>query len=598
VSGIQRKCFLALLLTTAASAADWVRIKSPNFELFTTAGEKKGREAILYFEQVRATFDKLAKSGSSSTLPVRIIAFRSDKEFDPYRINDFATAYYLGSRDRDYIVMRSISAEYYPVALHEYTHLIIKHTELPLPIWLNEGLAEVFSTLRPLGKQVILGALIPGRLQELATGKWLPLETLTAVDHQSPLYNEKAKAGMFYSESWALTHMLYFSTEYWKNFGELIKRIRPDASQDAVFREVYGKSLAEVRVDLDRYMRGDRFNQAVADVKLEKSAESPEVRPATELESGMALAELLAVTRKRGEASAAYASLAKQYPKEAEVEVAMAKLGWMHGDRDEMKLHFARAIELGTKNAKVYYDYAMMLRESGAAEPEVSGMLRRALDLQPDLQDASYLLGFNAMTAGRFGEAVALLSQVKKIEPAHAFHYFRALAYSNYRLGRQEQAKRNAESALKYAKEPDDVKLATELLAYVSQDHSKSPESAATPASHAEDRPLLTRRGPEPPPTAEPATPVDTRRTYPVTGTLEAVDCLDKMARLRVLAGGKRMALLIEDPNKIAIIHGGAGGAHEFSCGPQKSVPVTLEYVLQPDAQYKTEGLVRSIEFR
>src|ERR1700694_901736 len=94
---------LALLLAVGSAQAifaaeQWIKINSANFELFTTAGEKKGREAILYFEQVRGLFDKLAKSTGGAKPPVRIVAFQSDKEFQPYRINDFASAYYTGSR--------------------------------------------------------------------------------------------------------------------------------------------------------------------------------------------------------------------------------------------------------------------------------------------------------------------------------------------------------------------------------------------------------------------------------------------------------------------------------------------------------------------
>ena len=49
----------------------WRKITSTDFELFTTASEKKGREAILYFEQVHSLFNKLAKSGSGPATPVR-----------------------------------------------------------------------------------------------------------------------------------------------------------------------------------------------------------------------------------------------------------------------------------------------------------------------------------------------------------------------------------------------------------------------------------------------------------------------------------------------------------------------------------------------
>lgn len=192
----QRLAVLLIFGSRIAPAAEqWLRIQSSNFELYTTAGEKKGREAILYFEQVRSLFRKLAKSDAPSGAPVRLIAFQSEKSYKPYRINDFATAYYLGSPDRDYIVMQSISSEQYPIAIHEYTHLIVQHSGLKLPAWLNEGLADLFSTLKPYGKQVRLGDLMPGRMQELRNNRWLDLESLIQVDHRSPFYSEKQRRG-------------------------------------------------------------------------------------------------------------------------------------------------------------------------------------------------------------------------------------------------------------------------------------------------------------------------------------------------------------------------------------------------------------------
>jgi hypothetical protein len=47
---------VAFLDRSLAAADQWVKLATPNFELYTTAGEKKGREAILYFEQVRSFF--------------------------------------------------------------------------------------------------------------------------------------------------------------------------------------------------------------------------------------------------------------------------------------------------------------------------------------------------------------------------------------------------------------------------------------------------------------------------------------------------------------------------------------------------------------
>src|SRR5438046_874231 len=82
------------------------------------------------------------------------------------------------------------------------------HAGLKFPTWLNEGLADLYSTLRMQGDKALVGDLIPGRLQSLSTEKWVPLSVILSAGQDSPYYNEKSKAGSFYSESWALVHML------------------------------------------------------------------------------------------------------------------------------------------------------------------------------------------------------------------------------------------------------------------------------------------------------------------------------------------------------------------------------------------------------
>src|SRR5207249_11957181 len=71
---------LASVLTAsvATAAVQWLKLTSSHFELYTTAGEKKGREAILFYEQVRDFFARARANAKPVTdAPVRIIAFRS-----------------------------------------------------------------------------------------------------------------------------------------------------------------------------------------------------------------------------------------------------------------------------------------------------------------------------------------------------------------------------------------------------------------------------------------------------------------------------------------------------------------------------------------
>ena len=89
---------LACLLPVARSFAaeqKWIRAASANFELYTTENDAKARAALDHFEAVRAYFLKAVRAGGPPGEPLRIVAFRSEGEYRPYRPPgmDFARAF-------------------------------------------------------------------------------------------------------------------------------------------------------------------------------------------------------------------------------------------------------------------------------------------------------------------------------------------------------------------------------------------------------------------------------------------------------------------------------------------------------------------------
>ena len=71
--------------------------------------------------------------------------------------------------------------------------MVIEHLGLQLPVWLNEGLADLYSSLEPKGDQALLGRPLPGHLVILMTQRWLNLDAVFAVGPDSPYYNERDK---------------------------------------------------------------------------------------------------------------------------------------------------------------------------------------------------------------------------------------------------------------------------------------------------------------------------------------------------------------------------------------------------------------------
>src|SRR5580693_6909400 len=196
---------VTLLASSAFAESKWIRINSEHFEMNSTASEGSAKETLRYFEQVRGFFLEIFGDINKKPLPVSIVAFNSEKEYKPYSPNEVAAAYFLSGAERDYIVLGHTGSDDYPAAVHEYVHLLARHAEFNFPLWLNEGVADVYSTLKPQGSKIVVGTPPAGRVELMRQTKWVPLSVILAVDVNSPYYNEKNKAGSLYSEGWALT---------------------------------------------------------------------------------------------------------------------------------------------------------------------------------------------------------------------------------------------------------------------------------------------------------------------------------------------------------------------------------------------------------
>ena len=587
---MRRALLLLTLFATPLSAADiWTRLTTAHFELLTTAGEKRGRELILYFEQVRSFFIQAAPARNSTDFPIRIVVFRNEKQYKPYAPNEVAAAFYAPGRYRDYIVMGDADPEHLPAAVHEFMHLVIHHTGLNMPLWLNEGWADLYSTLKPVpGGKAMVGDLIPGRVQTLQNEKWLSFEALTSVNEKSQTYNEKNRAGIFYAESWALVHMLYFTPEYGSKFGSFVAAVVRGKTAAEACQLVYGRSSALVYADLQAYFRRNRLFGAVFSIKLTKSEEEAETGPVPSVESDTILADLLGVAGKRDQATQAFQKLAAQNPNDPEIFRSMAYLAWQNNDRDGARALFAKAFAAGAQDPEMCYHLAMLELEKNQTSDLAISTLRRALLVKPDYTEARLQLGLVQMNARDYPAALATLAGVRKIDDEHAATLFNALAYAYMETKNFSEARKSAELALKWDRTDFDKQSTEQLFAYL--DARENP----TPA-----------RPPQPPVLSTPAIPTEDStivdeaprlvriKLERAEGTAQTLDCEGKRFVRQV--DGKTLAFDMPDPNKIDLHHEGSV-TFEFTCGPQKPFHVVVEYV-PADKSGPTRGLLKSLEF-
>jgi tetratricopeptide (TPR) repeat protein len=595
-------CALALILIPCAIAADahWTRIATPHFEMYTTASERNARETLRYFEQVRSFFEQTMPHPLEKPTVVRIVAFNSPKEYEPYRLNEFATAYYHATADHDYIVMSHTGSETFPIATHEYVHLVVKHSNLKFPPWLNEGVAELYSTLKPFGDKILVGSLIEGRHVALLQEKWVPLATIMGAGHDSPYYNEKNKAGSLYNEGWALTHMLALSPEYRPKFSEVLQAISSGTPSVEALEKAYGKPLAKIEVDLQGYLRGGRFQGAMIPAKLEKVADDLKAQPAEDFDVALLLAQISERPGKEDASRAAFEALISKNPQRPEAYYDLGYLEWRQHESDKAREHFAEAFDLGMRSPRLLWDLGRMEESHDApkAIQAFSELLKQdSTRLDVRLELASVQLHTHAAKA-----ALETLAPVKKVTPEDAPKLLTTLAYANLEAGNREPARNAALQLMQVAKTPEERDRATQLIKYLDgpQRTAMTPSPAPRPEVKREpgdERPVLQRRealqsefveeykNPQP-------------KYESFSGKFIELQCAAKPRIILETAQGRK-TLLIDNPSALTV-NGNGGATMDLVCGRQKGAKVRIDYAPPTEAgpkQAGIDGLARGITF-
>ena len=467
---IRAYAILSVLLSTAAVAAQptWITMQSENFQVYSSAGERDTRSYLNQFERVRGFFSQSTGYSPAKARPVTVVIFGSEKEYQPYRFNEFAVAYYANRSDRDFIVVGKLGEQSSQTATHEYTHLVFERAGFSLPPWLNEGLAEVFSTLRPAGTNTDFGHILPGRLQALNREPWVPMATILAADQKSPYYNETEQAGSLYNQGWAFVHMLMTTNQYRTHFWEVVKSVDHGTPSVQALETAYGMPLATIEGALRHYISGNAFNKLRVKITLD-ATESLTSQPADMFDVREAQAELLmGLAGKQQEARARFEELAREDAKRPEPWANLGYLSWRDGKPDEAEQHFARAFELGSRSPRLLLDYASLAE--GDKPEQSTAVLKVLLDLEPKNLDARLLLAELQMDQSQYAEALAtvrLISQVRTVEQRDRLIYLHAFA--SMRLGDMPEARVRAEELKRVSASEERRSQADEILRFANQ---------------------------------------------------------------------------------------------------------------------------------
>jgi tetratricopeptide (TPR) repeat protein len=482
-------CFFLLVSAHAAAAKEnWSSVRSKNFTVVGNASESDMRKMATKLELFRYTLSQLFPGAKISTpVPTTVILFKDDHSFDPFKpqykgkTKQNVAGYFLSGENKNYIVLSkeygsSISLQ---VIFHEFEHFVIHNNITNAPPWLDEGLAEFYSTFQPLGElKVRIGEPVPWHVNTLRDRATLPLKTLLTVDRKSPHYNENDKASIFYAQSWVFVHYLMLANDG-KRQPQLIRYIsqmNSGMSHEENFRQSFETDYKTMEDELRSYI--NKFLLPVLDVTFKQLDFVKEMQgaPLTEAEAHYHMGDLLLRGLRLKEAEEHLLKATGLDPKHASSVISLSSLRLLQGRRADGKKLLQEAINLDPKNYLGYLSYADLLVEDSQFEEAIK-FYQQAAQLKPDAWRIHTGMARAYLGLGQEAEASKAYSAALRLDPRNPY-INRSYSYIALRMARGSLAAVNALIYLKRQGWRDDHSLHMALVAHFGYRQSQQKASA------------------------------------------------------------------------------------------------------------------------
>jgi tetratricopeptide (TPR) repeat protein len=274
---------LTLLLAGSALAAEqspWREIHSSHYTVITDAGDKRGVEVALRFEQMRAIFATLLmRDRLNESVPLTILAFKNDKNYylsAPLRQGQpiDVAGFFVPGEDQNFVVLNLFEPEPWRAVAHDFAHVLLNYNYPPAAGWFDEGLAEYFSSIRLDDKKYEIGGdpelqsaysedllqnqkevrNLPKSLTEFLSGQvWLALPDLLTMKHDTSTYSEGTHHTLFYAQSWMVMHYLIHEKKLQQagTYFDLVENQHMPV-EDAIYK-AYGRSSSELDQAVKNY---------------------------------------------------------------------------------------------------------------------------------------------------------------------------------------------------------------------------------------------------------------------------------------------------------------------------------------------------------
>ena len=244
------KVTIAILISAALNinaATRWRQESSPHFTLYSSYDRGTNHSILLSLEDARRYW--ASKVGETHLPDPVVMAVKSNWEYFPlagYRnTTAFSTALLNG---KDAMIVTDLRFEKEDLIRYKYAHFVLEHA-YHLPWWLEEGMANVYSTLSVAGNEAVIGKyrIDLGMMAANPDRQW-GADVAGLLSGSRPQdFRMTTGENQFAADAGSLVHMLMLSPQYASEFNEFLALVNRGESSEAALRAVYDKTPGQIQ---------------------------------------------------------------------------------------------------------------------------------------------------------------------------------------------------------------------------------------------------------------------------------------------------------------------------------------------------------------